>query len=129
MAVGSNLLTTVNGGNYSLLGVDPGVYSVAPQGTDYLFLPASQTVTVERDQVRVNFKAYKWNTLSVEDLTGSMPHLIFAGTNDVTRRLLASSNLVQWQSVQTNTIGPERNWKIWDPVSGHSMQFYRTVSP
>jgi hypothetical protein len=72
------------------MGLSADTYSVAPQSTDYLFLPASRAVGVGPDQVNVNFQAYHWNALSLEGLANGMTHLLFAGTNDVTRYLQAS---------------------------------------
>jgi hypothetical protein len=106
-----------------------GTHTISPQSTEYLFLPGSRSVSVGPDQINVNFGAYHWNTLSIVEITNSMVHMIFAGTNDVPRRMLVSTNLLQWQSVQTNTIGPELFWDIWHPVAGQRQQYFRAVSP
>ena len=53
----------------------------------------SHTVNGGPDQLGVNFRAYRWNTLSLDDASNDVLHLVFAGTNGISYRTLWSSNL------------------------------------
>src|SRR5262249_51362742 len=119
--------TMTVGGNYNLLS-PPGTYAVTPANSNYLFLPDHQTVTVGPDRFNVDFKAYHLNALSPEDAANHTLHMIFAGDNGVTYRLLISSNLFDWTSFSTNVMGPSGYFEIFDPIT-QPRQFYRMVTP
>jgi hypothetical protein len=125
----SSTTSTTNHGAYNLGSLSSGTWSVTPQSPSYLFLPNNQSVTVGPDQLGVDFKAYRWNAMSLEGMTNNTIHVILAGTNSVSYRLLSSGNLRQWSPVATNTIGPSSYWEMFLPVGADGQQFYRTVTP
>jgi len=102
---------------------------VTPQSADYLFVPANRPVTLGPDQIGVDFKAYHWNTLSLDEVTNGTMHVVFAGTNGLTYRLLTSAEFRQWSPVATNTMGPDSFWELFLPVSNSGNGFYRAVTP
>lgn len=77
----------------------------------------------------VNFGIRRRHPLSLFSLTNGLVHLRFAGSNDVTRWLQASTDLVQWETILTNSPGPEQCWELWLPVAGQGVQFFRVVTP
>jgi hypothetical protein len=118
----------VNHGYYSLEGLAPDTYAVTPGTEDYYIVPANRQVTVGPDQLDVDFKAYRWNALSPEGVSGGVLHLIYAGTNGDSVRTLASSNLVNWTAIATNTVPPTNLFDVFDAVN-KPQRFYRTVKP
>jgi hypothetical protein len=129
LTAGSSTSSSTNHGSYGLLGLAAGTWSVIPKSPYYLFLPASQSVTVGPDQIGVNFKAYHWHEMSLDDFTTSFMHVIFAGTNGQSYRLLASPNFNQWSPVLTNTIDSSRYLEFFLPVGPAPAQFYRMITP
>ncbi|HEX5218676.1 MAG TPA: choice-of-anchor Q domain-containing protein [Verrucomicrobiae bacterium] len=123
-------VTTTNHGSYSLEGLTVGSYAVTPSTATYLAVPTSRVVTVGPDHVNVDFKAYRWNALSLESASNGVLHLAFAGTDGQTYRVLSSSNLVDWLPVSTNTTGTSNLFEFFDPtIQSNQLRFYRTVSP
>lgn len=129
VVAGFSSAQSTNGGLYSLDSLGSGLYSVTPQSADYLFVPASREVTVGPDQLNVDFKAYHWNALSLDDITNQTMHMVFAGTNGNTVRLLNSADLVNWIPVQTNVVGTESLLHFFVPVGLEAKQFFRTAIP
>jgi hypothetical protein len=128
VTAGSSTVGTTNHA-YGVLGLAADAYSVTPQSPDYLFVPASRPVTVGPDQVGIDFRAYRWNMMSLEDVTNSTMHVVLAGTNSLSYRLLNSSNLTQWSTAATYTIGPTNYWEMFLPVSSTGALFYRAANP
>jgi hypothetical protein len=129
VSASSSTTTTTNHGLYNPGGLGTGTRVVTPQSPSYLFLPGNQWVTVGPDQIEVNFKAYRWNTLSFDGVTNNTMYVVFAGTNGLSYRLLSAGNLRQWSPVATNTIGPSSYWEMYLPIGTDGQQFYRTVTP
>jgi hypothetical protein len=119
---------TTSKGWFSLEGVAAGYYSVTPTHSNYLFLPASQLVTAGPDQLGVDFRAYRWNALSLDDATNGVLHFVFAGTNGTTWRVLVSTNLGTWTPILTNTVGPASYFDCVLPATAPA-SFYRAMSP
>lgn len=130
VAVGAdtNSGSTTNG-VYRLEGLAAGTYAVTPASPDYLFMPTNRMVTVGPDQVGVNFKAYHWNALSLDGVTNGMLDVIFPGTNGATYWIQDSSNLVDWTSMTTNTVGPDNFLELQIPITSDPGWFYRVVKP
>jgi hypothetical protein len=128
MLGGSGNTMTANRGVYSLEGLAPNAYTISPTDADYYFVPTNRVVTVGPDQLDVNFKAYRWNAVSVEGISNGVLHLIYAGTNGDSVRTLASSNLLEWKAISTNTVPPTNLFDIFDATS-QPRRFYRTAKP
>jgi hypothetical protein len=76
----------------------------------------------------MDFRAYRWNTLSLDDVTNGVLHLVFAGTNGLTYRTLGSSNFSAWTPVSTNTVGPSGYFELRLPATS-AAGFHRVVTP
>jgi hypothetical protein len=127
VAAGSYSSTTVNG-HYSFQGLSGGSHSVGPTNSDYVFYPPDRLVTVGSDQINVNFKAFRLHALSLEGISGNALQLMYAGTNGHSVQLWASSNLLDWSAISTNTIGSSNLLEIAIPIwPGTSRHFYRTI--
>ncbi len=130
MVIGSSNLATTNRGVYGSSAFAAGSYSVTPTSPDYLFIPANRPVTVGPDQFGVNFKAYRWNALSLEAVTNGSMYCIIADTNGLSCRVLTSTNLTsQWLPVSTNIVGPSNYFETYLPITGEPARFYRTAVP
>jgi hypothetical protein len=117
-------------GNYSLEGLGTGPYTVTPSDSNYNFFPANRLISVGPDQVGVDFKAYRWNALSLESFSGGTLRLLFAGTNGLSYRVLFSTNLTDWIPVSTNVPVSSNLFEVLDPsVLSRPAGFYRTVQP
>jgi hypothetical protein len=122
--------TTINHGRYSLEGLAAGTYSVVPTSTNFLFAPTNRLVTVGPDQLNVDYKAYRWNALSLEGVANGVMHLAFAGTNGQSYRILASSNLVDWLPISTNSPVMSNLFEFSAPIiKTNGNRFYRAVRP
>lgn len=128
ISAGANNTVTVNEGHYSFEDLTPAGYTVIPLQADYLMVPSDRSITVGPDQVDVSFKAYQWNALSLESSSNGVLHLVYAGTNGNTVRLLASSDLVNWMAISTNTVSTSNYFDIFENT-GAPRFFYRTVTP
>lgn len=120
--------TTTNRGFYSVESLTGNSYSVTPSMATYLIVPSNRVVTVGPDQLKVDFKAYRWNALSSEGVSNSVLHLAYAGTNGQLVRVLASSNLIHWVAISTNVIPSTNLYDIFDPTDPPA-RFYRTAQP
>jgi hypothetical protein len=113
-------------GNYSLEGLAAGAYTVTPGHSNYLFLPGNQLASVGPDRLGVDFKAYHWNTLSLEGITNGLLHLIFAQTNGSGSQLQSSLNLFTWDVVTNSPISETKYLELYVPVTGS--RYYRMVT-
>jgi hypothetical protein len=129
--MGTNAVPLANGVPFRFDGLNTGSYLIDPQNTNYLFVPASYSLTVGPDRLGVDFKAYHWNEVSVDELTNSVVHLVFPGSDGQGCFLQASGDLHQWQTISTNTVGPGR-YAEWfypvDPLVSPTL-FYRIALP
>jgi hypothetical protein len=120
---------TTNHGQYTLQGLAANAYSVTPESANYLFVPANRSIIVGPDQLDVNFQAYYWNALSRDAVSNGVMQMVFAATNEQTIRLQTSTNLLQWSSISTNTVGSSNYLELALPVSTDAARFYRTATP
>jgi hypothetical protein len=103
---------------------------ITPISTNYLFVPSSISVTVGPSQSDLYFEAYQWDALTLEATTGGVLRFRFTSpSSGQTFRTLASSNLVNWTPIATNTLGASNYFDVSIPISNGINQFYRTVIP
>ena len=84
-------------------------------------------VTLRSDQLHSDFKAYRWQTLSFEDISGGTIDFMYAGTNGHTVGLWESSDLTNWTAIWTNAIGSSNLLEV--PIQFSTairLRFYRT---
>jgi hypothetical protein len=129
IVIGSSNLVTTNLGTYGVSAFAAGFYTVTPTSPDYLFIPANCPLTVGPDQLGVNFKAYRWNTLSLESCMNGVLHCVIADTNGQTCRVLTSTDLIQWLPISTNTLGPSNYFETFFPITDEPRRYFRTVIP
>jgi fibronectin-binding autotransporter adhesin len=129
VVAGLTTTSTTNHGSYRVDGLSANTWSVSPQSADYLFVPTNRSVTVGPDQISVNFKAYHWNALSLDDVTNQVMHVIFAPSNSPTFRVFVSPNLVQWSPFSTNAVGPGNYTELFIPIGNEPAQFFRAAIP
>ncbi len=129
ISAGAVSTLTTDSGSFILEGLEPGDNNVIPTLAEYVFVPPQQSVTTGPDQFGVDFHAFRVNALSPEGTTNGQFHVVFAGANGATFRLFASTNLIDWQSVSTNTITANRTFDCFLPTTGKSLEFYRAVTP
>jgi hypothetical protein len=125
---GLNSTTTSNQGSYDLSGLLPATYTVTPSNANYVFVPASAQVTVGPDNEGIDFKAYRHNALSLEDVTNQTMHVVFAGGSGQSCRLLSSSNLLNWTPFTNHVIGPSSLWDLFLPIDTGN-RYFRSVTP
>jgi hypothetical protein len=125
IAASSNVTTkTEADGRFALQGLAAGNYNLAPVATNFLFQPASQTVTVGPDAFGVLFKGYLLNGLTPELSTNNAGHFTIAGQPGTVWQVQRSTNLVNWQTFLTNTIGTDGLSEVLD-TNYTSLQLYR----
>ncbi len=129
IVIGAANLTTTNLGSYGASVFAAGPYTITPTSPNYLFIPASQPVTVGPDQFGFNFKAYHWNALSLEAVTNGTMDCIVADTNGQTCRVLTSTNRLQWLPFSTNAASSSNYIETFLPIANEPVRFYRTAIP
>jgi hypothetical protein len=130
LSVGSTVISTQDDGEYELGLTNSGKYVITPISTNYLFVPSSISVTVGPSQSDLYFEAYQWDALTLEATTGGVLRFRFTSpSSGQTFRTLASSNLVNWTPIATNTLGASNYFDVSIPISNGINQFYRTVIP
>jgi len=102
---------------------------VSPRNANYVFWPPSQSVSIGTCGTNLCFQAYRINAISLGTPTRLALPLVFAGSNGQSFRILASSNLVQWNPISTNVLGADALMNFSVPITNSSSQFYRAVSP
>jgi len=120
-------LTTNDGG--FRLALSGGSYTVWPSNANYVFSPASQSVAVGISGTNVIFQAYRINAISLGTCANGGLQFTFAGSSGQSYRILASSNLTQWNPIATNALGANCLMGVGFPAANSSCQFYRVVSP
>ena len=130
VSAGAAVMATTNGGAFILQGLTAGTFLLGAHHSNYVFKPTDYSVTVGPDQFGLNFKAYRWNTLAVEDHSNDIAHLIYAGTNGLSYRLMASTNLIDWFATATNTIGPDNLFEYFETgMSNDRSRYFQIVHP
>ncbi|MGD1086324.1 MAG: choice-of-anchor Q domain-containing protein, partial [Verrucomicrobiota bacterium] len=119
---------TTNGGEFGFT-MPCGSYTLWPSNANYVFWPASQSVTIGASGTNLLFQAYRANAITLGTPNNGVLPFAFAGSNSQSFRILASSNLVQWRPVSTNVLGPNAFMSFIVPTTNSSSQFYRAVSP
>jgi hypothetical protein len=114
-------------GRFALDGLTTGAYTVVPSLTNYLFAPANQALSLGPDAVGLDFKAYRFGALTPEPLTNAPGHVVFAGPAG-TWEIDASTNLVNWQALSTNTIATNGLFDVTD-TNTFLRRFYRAKQP
>jgi len=126
---GSTNVAVTNSGTYWFRTLAAGSYVILPTNANYVFAPNSRSYTLGPDQLNADFKTYRWNTINVDSTTGGIVHLVYAGTNGQTYRVLtATSPAGQWLPVATNFLSASNYFDVSLPMAGPA-SFYRTVSP
>ncbi len=121
--------TTDSSGNYMLNSLTNGIYTVIPSMTGFVFVPASQNVSVGPSASNVNFSAYQLNALTVESYANGILHLAFAGTNGQVEVVQSTSTLSNWSPILTNTVGANGIFEFTITNGpGQPMQFFRAHS-
>jgi hypothetical protein len=130
LSVGSTVITTQDNGEYELGLTNSGNYLITPLNTNYLFVPPSISVTVGPSQSGLNFEAYQSEALTLgNSASGFLRFRFVSPSSGQTFRTLASSNLVHWTPVATNTLGASNYFDLSIPITNGINQFYRTVVP
>jgi fibronectin-binding autotransporter adhesin len=110
--------------------VAAGTHNLTINSSRLVVAPNPLTLTLGPDVLDANFKAYLWNTVNLDSFSNGMARVIYAGTNGQVHRLFASSDLLTWVPIATNTVSAENYYEVADPGSvGQPARFYRSVSP
>lgn len=129
-SAGSTNVAVTNSGNFWFRTLPAGSCWVTPSNANYVFAPNSRSFTLGPDQLNADFKAYLWNTINIDSTTNSTLHLVYAGTNGQTYRVLTTSNLPgPWLPVATNTLLASNYFDLFLLMTGEPLHFYRAVSP
>jgi hypothetical protein len=111
-------------GRFDFEGLPPTTYVVVPSLTNYVFVPASQTLSLGPDVVGLQFKPYRWSGLTPEPSTNMPGLIIFAGQAGQNWEIDRSTDLVHWQPLLTNTIPASGLMNFDDPALG-PLRVYR----
>jgi len=129
-SAGTTNIAVTNAGAYWIRTLPAGGCVITPSNANYVFVPNTRSFTLGPDQLNADFQAYSWNTINVSSITNSTLHLIYAGTNGQTYRVLTTSNLTgPWLPVATNTLLASNYFDLFLPMTGGPLHLYRAVSP
>jgi len=120
-----------SGHSFRLDGLSAGAHNLsAASGPQSVIAPNPLNLVLGPDVFDADFASYQWNTVNLAKSSNGMAHVVYAGTNGQVHRLLASSNLVTWFPVATNTVSPSNYYEIFDSGSvGQPARFYRSATP
>jgi hypothetical protein len=123
----SSTVTDANG-NYMFDLLTAGTYAVLPFQPGWLFVPDLRVVTVGPDAPGMDFKGYRLNYLSPEPSSNAIYHYVFAGTNGDVHEIQVSTNLVNWQTIATNTVDANGIFEFFftNNAFAERMRFLRT---
>jgi hypothetical protein len=129
-SAGTTNLAVTNAGTYWFRTLPAGGCVITPSNASYVFVPNTRLFTLGPDQLNADFKAFHWNTINIDGTTNSTLHLIYAGTNGQTYRVLTASNLTgPWLPVATNTLLASNYFDVFLPMPGGPLHLYRAVNP
>ncbi len=130
ISAGNASSVTKPDGSYILFGLTAGQYTLEPNSTDTLTVPASQQVMVGPDAVNKNFKAYRRDALTVESYTNRVLHLVYAGTYGITYQVQSSTNLSDWEIVSLETAGGADTFELFHTNSlTDSARYFQVFLP
>jgi hypothetical protein len=122
--------TMTSQGHYTLWVNATDSNTVTPTNSNYVFFPANQLIATGPDRLNVDFKAYRWDSGSIESSSGGIIRFMFAGTNGQSYRVLFSTDLHNWTAVSTNIPVSSNLFDLVDSsVLSRPAGFYRTVHP
>jgi hypothetical protein len=129
-STGTTNIAVTNAGTFWFRTLPAGDCVITPSNVSYVFAPNSRSFTLGPDQLNADFKAYRWNTINVDSSANSTLHLVYAGTNGQTYRVLTTSNLNgSWLPVATNTLLASNYFDLFLPMTGGPLHLYRAASP
>lgn len=131
VSIDSGAPTNISSGqSFRFDNLSVGTHSITASNPQLVIAPNPLSLMLGPDVFNAVLTAYPWNTVSLASPSNGMAHVIYAGTNGQVHRLLASSNLVTWFPIATNTVLPANYYEVFDPGSvGQPARFYRSVSP
>jgi sugar lactone lactonase YvrE len=126
VSVGGASSNSAGTGPFTIHGLAAGNYMVTPTLTNYLFVPATQSVTLGPDVIGLQFKGYQLNALSPEPPTNGSARFVLAGQAGDTWQIQRSTNLSSWQTIGPVTIPTNGVLEFIDPLQpGDGGTFYR----
>ena len=129
-SAGTTNVAVTNAGTYWFRTLPAGSCVITPSNASYVFVPNTRSFTLGPDQINADFKAYHWNTINIDSTTNLTLHLVYAGTNGQTYRMLTASNLTgPWLPVATNTLSASNYFDLFLPMPGGRLHLYRAVNP
>ena len=129
-SAGTTNIAVTNAGAYWFRTLPAGSCVVTPSNANYVFAPNSYSFTLGPDQLNADFKAYVWNSINIDSMTNGNIHLVYAGTNGQTYRVLTVSNFTSpWLPVATNTLTASNYFDLFLPMTGGPLHLYRAVTP
>jgi hypothetical protein len=106
-------------GNYVLFGVSPGNHNIVPTSPEAVVIPNSRALSVSSDILGIDFKAYLFYGLTIEDVSNQNLTVVLAGQSGDTFEVQTSQGLTgQWTTLSTNTVGPSGIDTFQAPVNG-----------
>ncbi len=129
-SAGTTNVAVTNAGTYWFRTLPAGGCVITPSNASYVFVPNTRSFTLGPDQLNADFKAYHWNTINIDSTTNSTLHLVYAGANGQTYRMLTASNLTGlWLPVATNALSASNYFDLFLPMPGGLLHLYRAVNP
>jgi hypothetical protein len=116
----NSIVTDANG--FYTAALPPGSYTIEPTLANYLFQPQTLLLTVPPG-TNANFATSP--ALTITRLTTKLIQLSTAGTTGLMYQIQTSTNLVNWQTISTNTAPVQ----FVDGISNVLARFYRLVLP
>ncbi len=106
-------------GNYIVFNVDPGSHNLVPTSQDSVVIPNSRALNVLSDIIEVDFEAYRFNGLTIEDVSNQDLTVVLAGQSDDVFEVQTSQGIAgPWTLLSTNTVGPNGIVTFQAPLNG-----------
>jgi hypothetical protein len=128
VTAGSYSTLTTNGA-YSLSVSDAPSYTVSAFNSNYVIVPATETVPINSYQLTLNFQAYRMNAITLGAPSANALNLSFAGSSGQQFTVESTTNFMEWTPIATNTVGAAGYGNASFFMTNMGGQFFRLVSP
>ncbi|MGQ9550122.1 MAG: carboxypeptidase regulatory-like domain-containing protein [Roseiflexus sp.] len=119
VSIGMHYATTDMHGNYTLTGIPPGTYNIAPSYSDYRFNPSSRSITVVSHLREQNFTALPPHIISGQVIDGAGNGVAGVSVSDGTRSALTDAQgfyTLSGVSEGVYTLTPSRDGYAFTPA-------------
>jgi hypothetical protein len=116
------------GRRFSLENLGAGNHTVRPAGSNVVFAPSEQALTLGPDRIGIQFRGYQSNAVTL-DLASPTKQIVFAAEAGSPAQLLTSTNLVAWDVLWSDFIPAGGLMTFEIGISNGQRRFFQGLRP